>query len=109
MSTPPLPKRIKIGHLDYIVARLTSEHADDANITGRCWRDVRRRIEIDERLEGPALAETLLHEILHAAWDGWELRDDDKEERTVAAFANALTTILRDNPRLLQTLLTLLR
>lgn len=43
-------------------------------------------------------ANTLLHEILHACWYTAQIQDEDKEERTITAFANQLTQVWRDNP-----------
>lgn len=58
-------------------------------------------IRLDDRLAESALAETLLHEVLHCIWDQTPLRvmDDDLEESIVSAFAPPLLDVLRSNPK----------
>ena len=44
---------------------------------------------------------TLLHEVLHAIIYQWGLDVGDKEEHIVNVLANATTTVLVDNPQLI--------
>lgn len=57
-------------------------------------------IRIRADLEPVKAVNTMLHEILHAAWYVAAIDDDDKEERRVRVLANQLTQVWRDNPNL---------
>lgn len=48
--------------------------------------------------------DTLLHEILHAVYFVWNLEDKDDEERTVTGLSTGLSTVLHDNPELVELL-----
>jgi len=57
------------------------------------------RIRIEKNLSGPPLVDTILHEMNHAVWKVWQLKDrKEDEERVVAVMAAAWTQIFRDNP-----------
>lgn len=65
-------------------------------------------IRIDTRRPHTAVAETLLHEALHCAWQLTPLRtthDDAGEEAVVTALAPLLLELLQRNPKLLRYLL----
>jgi hypothetical protein len=47
------------------------------------------------------IVDTVLHEINHAIFWAYLLRDNDDEERTVATIATGWTQVFRDNPALL--------
>ena len=59
-------------------------------------------IRVRPGLPESVTAEVLLHECLHALWDGTPLRDFDDavEESVVSALAPPLLELLRRNPRL---------
>lgn len=61
----------------------------------------RKMIAVDGALEGTALAEVVLHELLHATLAGLVL-DDDLEEQVVQAQAGPLLEMLRRNPPLVR-------
>tara|TARA_Y100001970_G_scaffold294371_1_gene451988 strand:+ start:4208 stop:4600 length:393 start_codon:yes stop_codon:yes gene_type:complete len=67
------------------------------------------KIEVQEEAEGIDLANTLLHEVLHAIvyhsslnQDGGALKDggncEDREEQAVNSISNWLMGVFRDNP-----------
>ena len=58
-------------------------------------------ITLDPSQADSQVAETLLHELLHACADAAGL-DEDDEERTVNAIAPRLLSVLRDNPQLVR-------
>lgn len=58
---------------------------------------------IDDDGPDTAVAETLIHELLHAAWDQTSLRTGpvaDHEEEVVSALSPLIFGILRHNPEL---------
>jgi hypothetical protein len=59
-------------------------------------------IRIQRHMATPQKAvDTFMHEVLHALYWAYGIRDEDKEERTVGAMSTALMTCYRDNPWLL--------
>lgn len=88
------PKRVKISALDFSIeyVPLNEELFGDFSY-------LNSRIRIEKNLSGPPLVDTLLHEINHAVWKVWQLKDrKEDEERVVAVMAAAWTQIFRDNP-----------
>lgn len=62
-------------------------------------------IEIQEEIQGDDLANTLIHEVLHAIVytsslnaEGGALEDAKDEEQTVNSIANHLMSVIKDNP-----------
>lgn len=113
----PLPRRLRIGHLTYTVAR------DQAAIDRRSvesggelagWSyDATQTILLAEGLGPDSERETVLHEVLHQclASAGVRLDDDaaagvkDLEERAVRSMAGTLLATLRHNRQLVAYLL----
>ena len=90
-----LPEYIKVGPYDISVRVISSELAarlkEDGDFDGET-------IHIADGQRGPQLADTILHELLHAIYATFSLKDDDEEERIVSALATGLVGVLRDNP-----------
>lgn len=94
------PKRLRIGHRFYSVRYLPAEEliADDGSpCNGLCVFD-KSEILIWEGLKPDVLAETVLHEVLHAMH--WEagLTDDSGEEAFTTLTAKSLCKFYQDNP-----------
>jgi len=90
------PRRIKIGaalvRIEFVV-RLTSEGKE---VDGTFGDGI---IQIHEALAGKALAETFLHELLHAITYYHHIAQPDfDEEQVVARYSFPLTTFFMDNP-----------
>jgi hypothetical protein len=58
-------------------------------------------IWVDTGSDPAEIADTLLHETLHAIWRHYALDDNAEEERAVTLLAHGLTQVLRDNRDLL--------
>ena len=95
-----LPKRIKVGYRTYKVQTWPVLEAIGADCSGETCH-VSRVIKVDVTRGGVQIAETLLHEILHAIWDVQVMEIKDPEERLVTCFASGLTGVWIDNPSLL--------
>lgn len=102
------PRKIRVGchRYDVIVdaVGLVGEHAE---LRGSTVSDS-LTIALDGRLPRSVQQETLLHEVLHAAWDTTGASAGpakDHEELVVSALAPALLGALRRNPRLVAFLL----
>lgn len=92
-----LPKSIRVGYRDYTVIDWQREDAEGAARFGECDKN---RAIIKVCLDyGPAKsANTLLHEVLHAAYMAGRLNDKEPEEKVVSVLSDQLSQIWRDNP-----------
>lgn len=59
------------------------------------------RILLDPLMPPVKAVDTLIHEVLHAIWWCYIIKDEDKEERVVQTECSAWVQIYRDNPQLL--------
>lgn len=74
----------------------------DINAYG-VWRRDEREIEISIDRNPVIVAETFLHELLHAAFDDANLHGDiEHEERIVGGMSKALFMYFMDNPEILE-------
>jgi hypothetical protein len=97
-KAPKLPATVKIGHLDFAIVLAS---AADIGAYGDCNVD-EQRIRVDKGLKPQTLAETLLHEILHASWPTHMKTIGGKEEDVVSALSPNLAQVWRDNTALVQ-------
>jgi len=102
------PKKVKIGwkdvKIDYVDPSFFKNNVD-------CYGQYISRtgtIEIQKEIEGVDLANTVLHEIMHAIVynsslnsEGGSLSDGKDEEQVVNSMCNQLMMVFRDNPWLL--------
>ena len=101
-----LPKKIKISFADVDI-----ETSDDTKFAEENFGEYDSRnnkITISTNSTDRDIANTLLHEIVHASvWygglkdDGAALEDDKHEEHVVNILTNQLCQIFRDNPKIL--------
>ena len=95
--TIKLPKTIKVGYADYKIVQMKREIADADSKDGHC--NVREHI-ITIRAENrpqSEIANTLLHEVMHAIWYMWGNGSGQEEETCVTTLSNGLLTVMRDN------------
>ena len=93
-----LPASVKVGRRVYAIEEWDVRGAVGADRYGECAH-TEATIRICTIYGQAQAASTLLHEILHAVWAMWRLRDDDNEERTVGALENGIATVWLDNPQ----------
>lgn len=103
MTNSTLPSRIKIGFIDYEILDWNPEVAKAAGYygmhsAGDGW------IKIDLAHPQCHVAETLIHEILHAIFDfaHFDFVTAPSEEFIVSFTASGLTAVLQNNPELMQ-------
>lgn len=95
-----IPRAISVGYRTYGVNPL--EMADHEMTEKYGWCDkVNNQIYIYTNSEPMVVADTLLHEILHAVWFYMGLDDKHDEEAIVNRLATGFTTVLYDNPEIL--------
>jgi len=99
------PNNVKVGwkdiRIEYIEPQFERNNAD-------FWGQFLSRkgvIEIQKEIQGDDLANTLLHEVLHAIVyasslnsEGGALEDHKDEEQTVNSITNHLMAVFKDNP-----------
>lgn len=99
-------KRIKVVSTDYRVELLPQHECDTYSVAGTCHSSPQNpRIKIARHEEPTALADTVIHELLHACWTTMNLDSNENEERAVSALATALIAVLRDNQKFARWLL----
>ena len=94
-----IPEKIKVGYREYKLEKWkqTVANANDAHGQFFAKEGI---IGYTEEEKGISHANTLLHEILHAIVYQWNIELFDKEEPVVNGLNNGLTTVLVDNPKL---------
>jgi hypothetical protein len=96
------PRNVKVGPHRYRV--ISDKDALMEAASGRTDRE-RLTICLDPTLAGSALADTLVHELVHACLAVVAL-GDDVEEQVALALGPGLLALLRDNPKLVKYLTT---
>jgi hypothetical protein len=91
-----LPSSVRIGFQDFTIDPYWETPAP-AN--GEFRRD-EGMIKYDSALPVQRVAATVLHEVIHGAWDMGRLGDGPDEEHAVTVLANQLAQVWRDNPEL---------
>jgi len=96
-----IPDKIKIGYREYKLEEWKQTIASANEAQGQFFAK-EGIIGYTAEEKGVSHANTLIHECLHAIIYQWNMELDDKiEELVVNGLANGLTTILVDNPKLI--------
>jgi hypothetical protein len=103
-----LPATIRVGYRDYDVLEISPLKSEAEGAVGR-HSAVVCQIELRTDTKPVETADTLVHEVLHAAWSVAGLSVKDGEERIVTQLAHLLTQVIRDNPDLVAYLSEALR
>lgn len=94
-----MPESVKVGYRDFKIEPWPSHEATTYGADGLC--DKRNAIiRIRDDLEPQLKAETLIHELKHAAWDMAALGDRATEEAAITSLSRYEAQIWRDNPEL---------
>ena len=96
-----IPEKIKVGYRDYKLEEWKQTVASANEAQGQFFsKEGVIGYTADEK--GVSHANTLIHEILHAIVYQWNMDLDEKiEEHVVNGLTNGLTTVLVDNPKLI--------
>lgn len=97
----PLPKKIRIGYKDYQVIPVKIQHPDLSEAFGLC-DNVGAKIFVRTDMAPEMVADTLLHEIMHAVWYYMGLDDRELEENAINRLSSGLICAMIDNPDLLK-------
>lgn len=92
-----MPSSLKVGYRDYCLEVWKPSEAIASGRYAECDK-MNGIIRVDHQFGPQKAAESLLHEVLHAAFDIAGIEDKGEEERVVTALSLALCQIWRDNP-----------
>ena len=96
-----IPEKIKIGYKEYRLEKWKQTVASANEAQGQFFAK-EGIIGYTAEETGVSHANTLIHEILHAIVYQWNMDLDEKiEEHVVNGLTNGLTTVLVDNPKLI--------
>jgi len=96
-----LPKKIKVGPFN-VTCVVVPRMVENEGVWGK-YDHLRYRLRIsDGHPDDVALLDTVLHELFHAIYHVYNIKDDDEEERTVHTLATGFTQVLLDNPQLVK-------
>jgi hypothetical protein len=93
-----LPASIRVGPYDIRIS--TVDQIDGGDCYGAFHLDTQEIQILKQFNSGVMAADTLLHELIHAAWRTTSLPKRG-EEQAVSLLATCLTQIFRDHPQLL--------
>jgi len=96
-----LPPHVRVSAYDFALLPMSNAESRGTDAYG-IFSSAEAAIKIHTGLVSKALAvDTLLHEILHAIFWAYHIKETDCEERTVSILGTAWAQIYRDNPWLL--------
>ena len=95
-----IPEKIKIGYKEYRLEKWKQTVASANEAQGQFFAK-EGIIGYTDYEKGVSHANTLLHEIIHAIVYQWNIDVGEKEETIVNGLTNGLTTVLVDNPKLI--------
>jgi hypothetical protein len=98
-----LPKQLKIGPYTYGVEVTNDLKADDGetSLWGLCSSQ-RHMIYLDEKATPDRMKVILYHEVLHAAYDLYNLMDSSGEEVVCTTIGTFIVQLHLDNPALVE-------
>lgn len=95
------PTEIKILNLDYDIAWI--DHKDQQEHERFGWCDTNnQRIKVGVDNKPKKVAQTFIHEVLHAEFRAMDLHDNCKQEDIVSAFSTALCALWQQNPEAME-------
>lgn len=95
---PKLPEKVRVGYRDFAVRPMKPLEATAKDIFGECDLTM-AEISIRDDLHPVKAANTLLHEVLHAAFYIGNIdHHGPEQEKIVTVLANMLSQVWRDNP-----------
>ena len=100
LQKEPMPCSVRVADRIYTI-EVDNELAAEERCDGYC-QVVEKLIQIDTSHGGYQTASTLIHEILHAIYEEYNVNGNDDEERTVRSLERGLMQVFLDNPDLLQ-------
>lgn len=92
------PKRIRVAAFDIRVVSLDPQNRHDHGTFDAARQEMALCGDFPTTVME---CETLLHEVMHAIYWAYGIKQGDDEERTVTAMTVGLMQVWRDNPKLI--------
>ena len=103
-----LPEAVKVGGFNLLIKGFTPLESKSKQLRGELsWHQ--QSITLDMNEHPALLAETLIHEVLHAIYRAYDLQGEDDEERTTTTLGLGIVQVVRDNPVLIKAIDSLLK
>jgi len=96
-----LPEKIRVGGFDIKIKEFDSYAAESRQVNGE-FSSLDLTMRIDVSMDIQKILDTFLHELFHAIYYVYGVKDVDNEERTVEGLATGTMQIYRDNPSFLR-------
>lgn len=96
-----VPKRIKVLYRTMDVELMDEAKTFDTGAVGQC-NTLQGRIALCRWLDPQEAADTLVHELWHSVWRFMGLGKESPEEDMASRMATGMSTVIRDNPGLMQ-------
>ena len=96
-------KKIKVGAYVFTVEPMTKDYFHQSKRYAE-FDNYNSVIKVYMDVSNAHILDSLLHEINHALYFAYGIRDEDNEERTVTKIASGWAMIYKDNPKLLDTI-----
>lgn len=97
-----LPKKIIVGPMTFKVVGITDTKDSVKSFEfGRVRLD-EQTIEVYPFWGRERVIETLIHEVTHAIFHVWGIKDEDDQERITTSLAFGWATVIKDNPKLMK-------
>lgn len=93
-----LPRTIRIAGLNFKIEKWARDSAESAGRYGECAMMLLTLRIGGNNKSGARVFDTLHHEINHAVWSLYNIKEGDNEERMIGTLASAWTQIFCDNP-----------
>ena len=98
-----LPEEVKVACFNIEIKHWDTKTATVRHCFGEFSPD-ELIIRIDTTQKPQRIIETLIHEITHAIYSLYNVKDEDKEERIVSSMSRGWLQVYQDNPEIMSLL-----
>lgn len=95
-----LPEKVKVAGYNIAIKAWSNHSATAASRYGEFSAN-EMEIRIDMSMHPEKLLDVFLHELYHAVYWAYDIRDEDKEERACSVLSTGMAQIYIDNPTVL--------
>lgn len=92
-----LPKFVRVGCYIYAIEVMEESDSESAREFGHC-NFISRKIRVAAGMTSQEVANTFIHEVMHAIHRFVGVNDESTEEQTTTLSANGLCAFWQDNP-----------
>lgn len=103
-----IPKTVKVLYKNYDLIQRQSTDEILSNGSYGTHYPVLSKIEWVKHSKPEDNVDTIIHELLHAVFDLFRIKENDTEEEIVTKLSTGMTTLMKDNKKLFYALLDML-